>query len=85
MTTITSTLWLAVARQRGEPVTPAQLAKLTPSLTNTQRTHNVRECLLRGHLLRTTAPDGRPAVTVTPLCTVPTSIPLRDVFEALAS
>lgn len=85
MTTITSTIWLAVARQRGEPVTHDQLASLTPSLTPTQRGANLKECVKRGHLLRTKAPDGRPAVTVTPLCTVPTSVPLRDVFEALAS
>lgn len=78
-----STIWLAIASRGGEPVPRAHIARATPGLTGDQRRSALQQALQRGYLQRTTV-NGQPAVTVTPLCTVPPSVSLRTIFEALS-
>lgn len=78
-----STIWVAIARHGGEPIPRHQIARYTPQLTADQRHSALQQALQRGYLQRTTV-NGQPAVTVTPLCTVPTSVSLRTIFEALS-
>lgn len=82
--TNTSTLWVAIAAQRGEPVPRSRVRQLTPGLTADQRHSALQQALQRGYLQRITTPQGEPAVTITPLCTVPPSVSLRTIFESLS-